>query len=284
MGLQDLVEGFRRWLDGEEATHGTDEPRPRSKWEDFMVQIAREVEGVMQREMFTPPGGPTYIPREYIVFLSPEDDGDWQGEKREGLERGLHFVLSNRAAQLAGTAEFQTSSFVIELRTDGSLDRNAFRVQPVWDKTSDRTMVKPRSPKPERLPEPAVEVEEDSTIVRPRSTSTSRTPLFTVSVTRDSATSPHPKDEREFFKGRITIGRGSKQTAVDLRLEGDLEVSRHHASLERQGDTFVVTCEGRNSIFVDDVEVYTGESAAVEPGQKIAVCSYLLSPHPPSSA
>ena len=283
MGLQDLVEGFRRWLDGEEATQGADEPRPRSKWEDFMVQIAREVEGVMQREMFTPPGGPTYIPREYIVFLSPEDDGDWQGEKREGLERGLHYVLSNRAAQLSGTAEFQTSSFVIELRTDGTLERNAFRVQPVWDKSSDRTMVKPRSPKPEPAPRP-VEPEEDSTIVRPRAQSGTKTPLFVVSVSKDSATSPYPKDEREFFKGRISIGRGSKQTAVDLRLEGDLEVSRHHASLERQGDTFVVTCEGRNSIFVDEVEVNTGESVAVEPGQKIAICSYLLSPHPPVDA
>lgn len=278
MGLQDLVEGFRRWLDGEEATQANDEPRPRSKWEDFMVQIAREVEGVMQREMFTPPGGPTYIPREYIVFLSPDDDTDWQGEKREGLERGLHYVLSHRAAQLSGTTEFQTSSFVIELRTDGTLERNAFRVQPVWDKSSDRTTVKARPSKAARGPEPAAE--EDATIVRPRCSPISKTPLFTVSVTREATTSPHPRDEREFFKGRITIGRGSKQTAVDLRLEGDLEVSRHHASLERQGDAFVVTCEGRNSIFVDDVEVYTGESAAVEPGQKIAVCSYLLSPHP----
>ncbi len=279
MGLQDLVEGFRRWLDGEEATQGAEEPRPRSKWEDFMVQIAREVEGVMQREMFTPPGGPTYIPREYIVFLSPEDDGDWQGEKREGLERGLHYVLSHRAAQLSGTAEFQTSSFVIELRTDGTLERNAFRVQPVWDKTSDRTMVKPRNPKPESAPHVSV-ADDDSTIVRPRAAAGSKTPLFVVSVKRDSATSPYPRDDREFFKRRITIGRGSKQTAVDLRLEGDLEVSRHHASLEQQGDSFVVTCEGRNSIFVDDVEVNTGESAAVEPGQKIAICSFLLSPRP----
>jgi len=278
MGLQDLVEGFRRWLDGEEATQGSDEPRPRSKWEDFMVQIAREVEAVMQREMFTPPGGPTYIPREYIVFLSSEDDADWQGEKREGLERGLHYVLSNRAAQLAGTAEFQTSSFVIELRTDGTLARNAFRVQPVWDKTSDRTMVKPRAAKAE--PAPAVaDADDDSTIVRPRQqTAGTKAPQFVVDVARESSTFPRPADQREFFKGRISIGRGSKQTCVDLRLEGDLEVSRHHASLERQGDAFVVTCEGRNSIFVDDVEVLTGETAAVEPGQKIAICSYVLTP------
>src|SRR4051812_37794457 len=88
MGIQDLFEGFRRWLDGEEAVVASadGQPKPRSKWEDFMVAIAREVEAVMQREMFTPPGGPTYIPREYVVFMSPDDDAEWQGEKREGLE------------------------------------------------------------------------------------------------------------------------------------------------------------------------------------------------------
>ena len=70
--------------------------KPRRIWEEFLVKIAREVEAAMQREMFTPPGGPTYIPREYIVYLSAEDDKDWQGDKRRGLEQGLFHVLSER--------------------------------------------------------------------------------------------------------------------------------------------------------------------------------------------
>ena len=53
-------------------------------------------EAVMQREMFTPPGGLTYIPREYVVYLSSEDDKDWQGDKRRGLEQGL-FLCSRNA-------------------------------------------------------------------------------------------------------------------------------------------------------------------------------------------
>src|SRR5262245_65604838 len=103
-----IFEGFRRWLDGEEAPGEQGQPKPRSKWEDFMVAIAREVEAVMQREMFTPPGGPTYIPREYIVYLSNDDDRDWQGDKRRGLEQGLFHVLSERARELAGSVQLQT--------------------------------------------------------------------------------------------------------------------------------------------------------------------------------
>src|ERR1041385_5050518 len=108
MGIGNLFEGFRRWLDGEEAVDENGKPKPRSKWEDYMVAIAREIGAVMEREMFTPPGGPTYIPREYVVFMSSEDDADWQGEKRDGLERGLQHVLAQRARELAGNTEFQT--------------------------------------------------------------------------------------------------------------------------------------------------------------------------------
>src|SRR2546430_9747675 len=85
--------------------------------------------------MFTPPGGPTYIPREYIVYLSSDDDKEWQGDKRRGLEQGLFHVLSERARELAGSVQLQTKSFAIELRVDGTLNKGEFRVQPVWDET-----------------------------------------------------------------------------------------------------------------------------------------------------
>ncbi|MBA2339092.1 MAG: hypothetical protein H0V88_01745, partial [Pyrinomonadaceae bacterium] len=60
-----IIDAVRKWIDGE----GMDDPlaqvdenaQPRRVWEEFFVRIAREIEAVMQREMFTPPGGPTYI-------------------------------------------------------------------------------------------------------------------------------------------------------------------------------------------------------------------------------
>src|ERR1043166_134261 len=141
-----LIESIRKWIDGETADDILEEAeehaRPRRVWEEFLVKIAREVEACMQREMFTPPGGPTYIPREYIVYLRSEDDKEWQGDKRRGLEQGLFHVLSERARELAGSVQLQTKSFAIELRVDGTLNKGEFRVQPVWDETeAGHTMV-----------------------------------------------------------------------------------------------------------------------------------------------
>jgi hypothetical protein len=141
-----LIESIRRWIDGETTDDILEEvdsqAHPRRAAEEFLVKIAREVEAVMQREMFTPPGGPTYIPREYIVYLSNDDDRDWQGDKRRGLEQGLFHVLSERARELAGSVNLQTKSFAIELRVDGTLNQGEFRVQPVWDETeAGHTMV-----------------------------------------------------------------------------------------------------------------------------------------------
>ncbi|NOT62110.1 MAG: hypothetical protein HOP19_18000, partial [Acidobacteria bacterium] len=113
MPIGNLLNDFRKWLDGEEAaTFKTEDqqPKPRRALEEFLVSIAREIETVMQREMFTPPGGPTYIPREYLVFLSREDDSEWQGDKREGLQRGRFHVLSERAQELVGKQDVQTKT------------------------------------------------------------------------------------------------------------------------------------------------------------------------------
>src|SRR5437773_6378112 len=148
-----LIESIRRGIAGEQdedLVEAADEhSKPRRVWEEFLVKIAREVEACMQREMFTPPGGPTYIPREYIVYLSSEDDKDWQGDKRRGLEQGLFHVLSERARELAGSVQLQTKSFAIELRVDGTLNKGEFRVQPVWDETeTGHTMVTARPAQP----------------------------------------------------------------------------------------------------------------------------------------
>src|SRR5882724_971968 len=145
-----LLESIRRWIDGEQGEdllEAADEhSKPRRIWEEFLVKIAREVEAVMQREMFTPPGGLTYIPREYVVYLSAEDDKDWQGDKRRGLEQGLFHVLSERAKELSGSNQLVAKSFAVELRVDGTLQKGQFRVQAVWDETeSGHTQVNPRA-------------------------------------------------------------------------------------------------------------------------------------------
>ncbi|MEK6283208.1 MAG: FhaA domain-containing protein [Acidobacteriota bacterium] len=294
--LMGLLESIRRWIDGETGEDlleaADDHSKPRRIWEEFLVKIAREVEAVMQREMFTPPGGPTYIPREYVVYLSANDDKDWQGDKRRGLEQGLFHVLSERAKELSGSTQLAAKSFAVELRVDGTLEKGQFRVQGVWDETeSGHTQVTPRmtprmTPRvsPEAPPqnfndtireradlsteddEPAESGEQ--TVVRPRIQE-----LYSVELWKDGvreAVIPITKPE-------ITIGRGSRSITVDLPLKGDPEVSRVHAVLSRENDgRFWLVSKGRNPTMVGGREIKREERAEVKPDQKIAICDFII--------
>jgi FHA domain len=284
MGLKNLLSDFRKWLDGEDAASLAPEAPPaRREWEEFLVSVAREVEAVMQREMFTPPGGPTYIPREYLVFLSKADDAQWQGDKRDGLQRGLHHVLSERAKELIQDKDVQTKSFALELRVDGTLEKGQYRVQPVWDSTAPKTEVKPRKPVVAPVTA-AVDIEETitaplnespATIVRPRA------PLFTLEYSRIG-------DSPESFlahKTSLSIGRGAKDMQVDLRLDGDLEISRKHATLERlENGQFAIMCEGRNSLEVGGREVPQGDRLEFASGVTIKIGIYQLKCLAPAKA
>ena len=285
-----LIESIRRWIDGEQTDdileQVDEQAHPRRAAEEFLVKIAREVETVMQREMFTPPGGPTYIPREYIVYLSNDDDRDWQGDKRRGLEQGLFHVLSERARELAGSVQLQTKSFAIELRVDGTLNKNEFRVQPVWDETeAGHTMVTVRpaavtgGPTTSAVtPESAAEVGVDTaagesegadiTVVRPRVVE-----LYSIELWREGVR----QTVVAITKPEITIGRGSKSVTVDLPLKGDPEISRVHATLtlDDQG-RYWLTPKGRNPTLVSGREVPREQRTVVQPDEKISICSFTL--------
>ncbi|HKO97972.1 MAG TPA: FhaA domain-containing protein [Pyrinomonadaceae bacterium] len=285
-----LLETIRKWIDGETGEDllevADEHAKPRRVWEEFLVKIAREIEAVMQREMFTPPGGPTYIPREYVVYLSSDDDKDWQGDKRRGLEQGLFHVLSERAKELSGSTQLATKSFAVELRVDGTLEKGQFRVQGVWDETeSGHTQVTPRvAPK---APAPALNFQDtireradgsrdevelndgsEQTVVRPRIQE-----LYSVELWKEGvreAVVPITKPE-------ITIGRGSRSITVDLPLKGDPEVSRVHAVLTRENDgRYWIVSKGRNPTMVGGREVPREERAEVKPDQKIAICDFII--------
>lgn len=143
-----VLDKVRKWIDGESAELVLEEAardaqvKPRSTAEEFIVKIARAVEQVMQNEMVPLPQGTTIIPSEYIIFLSNDDDKDWQGAKRRGLEQGLYHILAERAKEIAGKKKLETKSFVVELRVDGTLEKGEIRVQHSWeDNSSNKTSV-----------------------------------------------------------------------------------------------------------------------------------------------
>ena len=134
-----VLDKVRKWIDGESAEMVLEEAqrnaqiKPRSQSEEFIVKIARAVEEVMQREMVPLPQGTTIIPTEYMIFLSGEDDKDWQGAKRKGLEQGLYHILAERAREISGKKKLETKTFIVELRVDGTLEKGEIRVQHSWE-------------------------------------------------------------------------------------------------------------------------------------------------------
>lgn len=152
-----VLDKVRKWIDGDSAESVLEDAardanvKPRSNAEEFIVKIAREVEGVMQREIVPLPQGTMIIPSEYIIFLNDQDDKEWQGAKRRGLEQGLYHILAERAKELSGKKKLETQSFSVELRVDGTLEKGDVRVQHSWDdNSSNKTSIlaRPKLPAP----------------------------------------------------------------------------------------------------------------------------------------
>jgi hypothetical protein len=250
MKWKKLLEEFRKWLDDEPDVVTPEEKRKASKGEEFYLAIARQLDQVMQRELFRVPGGPTLVPREYLVFLKPDIDKEWQGERRKALVNGLRSVLWERAKELTSNAEMQERSFTVRLHKDATLEEAPFRVQHVWDPQEETLLL-------------------ETTAVR----------YFSVSVQRHMfGSDAAPPEIRPAYKNEITIGRGSKQEEIDLVLAGDREISRKHATLVKldSGD-FKITCHSANPIILNgEHKLRSGESAEVKPVDKIGICSYEL--------
>jgi Protein of unknown function (DUF3662)/FHA domain len=302
-----VLDKVRHWIDGESAELVLEEAardaqiKPRSQAEEFIVKIAKAVEEVMQREIVPLPQGTTIIPTEYTIFLSEEDDKEWQGAKRRGLEQGLYHILAERAKEIVGKRKLETQSFAVELRVDGTLEKGAIRVAHSWDDdSSNKTSVLARpkeTPKSEtgkiisspnfvtnqsfsqaqptvqqlNVPQyaPPSDDAEEMTHVQQRQ----QIELYRLEIWRDGVR----QSVVPIFKNEISIGRGSKSKPVDVALPGDPEISRRHLSLIFDGrEQFSVLNEGRNPAMINNRELAVGQTVAVSQGVPIAVCSYLL--------
>lgn len=316
MKASNILEKVRKWIDGDSSELVLEEAardaqiKPRSKAEEFIVKIAREVEGVMQSEMVPLPQGTTIIPSEYIIFLNPDDDKEWQGVKRKGLEQGLYHILAERAKELAGKKKLETKSFVIELRIDGTLEKGDVRVQHSWeDSAVNKTGVLARPKSLPQLPKkPALATDPDLKSPTAKSvpqfdTAGSVLPTFSNSDIRQAV--PIPPEEGEemthvktrmtelykleiwrggvrqnvvpIYQNEIVIGRGSKSKPVDIPLSGDVEVSRRHLTLVADGTgNYWAVNEGKNPAAINNYDLPAGQRIAVTAGVPLNICSYML--------
>lgn len=311
-----VLDKVRRWIDGDSAEGVLEEAardaqvKPRSISEEFIVKLARAVEEVMQREIVPLPQGTALIPTEYIIFLSEEDDKEWQGVKRKGLQQGLYHVLAERAKEISGKKKLETQSFAVELRVDGTLAKGEVRVQHSWEEASSgKTDVlarpKPQSTAPSqpRIANPVTQIPHFNPVTNPV-TSPNVAPPTVASANVPQYTAPNAQETEEatrvrkrqatelykleiwrggvrqnvipIYEAEIGIGRGSKSKPVDISLPGDPEISRRHVTLTLNNGAFSLVSEGRNPTIIAGREIPTGQRVPVSPGEPISVCSYLL--------
>ncbi len=317
MGVFDKV---RQWIDGDSAEAVLEnaardaQVKPRSVAEEFIVKLARAVEEVMQREMVPLPQGTTLIPTEYIIFLSDEDDKDWQGAKRRGLEQGLYHVLAERAKEISGKKKLETQSFAVELRVDGTLEKGDIRIQHSWDDASSgKTGVLARG-KPQQQPPPTPPVANQVQPIQNYQVPPTPNPVVPAPIqnqpypTMPQANFQPPSQSQEgeemthvqkrattelykleiwrggvrqnvvpIYSNEVGIGRGSKSKPVDVPLGGDPEISRRHVTIVCNGNgNYWLISEGRNPTFVSNREIPMGQRTQVAAGEPITICSYLL--------
>ena len=312
-----ILDKVRRWIDGETAELVLEQAardaqiKPRSKAEEFIVKIAREVESVMQNEMVPLPQGTTIIPSEYAIFLSSDDDKEWQGAKRKGLVQGLYHILAERAKEIAGKKKLETRSFVIELRIDGTLEKGEIRVQHSWeDSSGNKTGVLVR---PKGIPalEPTQKSPISQTIPNFAPPTGDQAPPYQAPppATFQNAPIQHAvplqADEHEdmtavksraaelykleiwrggvrqnvvpIYQKEIAIGRGSRSKPVDIPLIGDVEISRRHLTLVTDGaGNFWAVNEGKNPAAINNYELPAGQRVTVTVGVPLNICSYML--------
>ncbi len=315
-----VLDKVRRWIDGETAELVLEnaardaQVKPRSQAEEFIVKIARAVEAVMQNEMVPLPQGTTIIPSEYMIFLSNEDDKEWQGVKRRGLEQGLYHILAERAKEIAGKKKLETRSFVLELRIDGTLEKGDIRIQHSWEESSSNktgvlsrpasAAAKPEVPKSADAPPPTVPYAPPP----PNFTAQPRpSPLQTYVVDRSGQQIQKPAISSEgedatsvrhrpteiyrlevwlngvrqnvvpIYNTEIVVGRGSRSKPVDITLAGDPEISRRHLTISTDGSgRYWAVNEGRNAATINNVELPNGQRIVLNPGVSLVICSYTL--------
>jgi hypothetical protein len=304
-----LLEKIRRWVDGDDSENALEKAAiqagPRRQSEEFIIKLARAVEDVMQREMVPLPQGTTLIPTEYIIFLSEDDDREWQGVKRRGLEQGLQHVLAERARELSGKSKLAAQSFALELRVDGTLQKGEIVVQHSWDESSNKTNVTPRG-KPQQPQQQPVQTSYPQPTQQYQGLNVPPAPVNNPNLIQTIAAQAEnlASDESEatvvkkrvselyklevwhngvrqnvipVFQPEISVGRKSKSVPVDIGLEGDPEISRPHIIINRDPDgRFWITHKGRNPTIVSDREIPAGVKVPLNPGENIILCSYLL--------
>ena len=211
------------------------------------VEIARKLAKEMQDNK-TVSISRTYVPNQYLVYLSPQDREQFEGYEDGVLKELSDYLLEN--ARDEGLALVTRPT--VEFRTDDRLGLGEFGIQAM--------LVRP--PEDDQQAEP-VQADFGHTMV--------------YSVDRDA----RPLEVPPIHGGRALLVGGGKRTVLggsrfvigrsrdsDLTLD-DPNVSRRHAELRREGETWVVAdLASTNGVKVNGRRV---AEQRLNPGDEITV-------------
>jgi FHA domain len=200
--------------------------------------------------------------------------------------------------------KLETQSFAVELRVDGTLEKNEVRVQHGWDEASENqktgVIARRQTPKLPSQQPLANQVMPQTPVVHANQQPIPTVPQFQYNPPQQQ---PQQFDEDEstriqsrkselykleifhngvrqnvipIYQTEIGIGRGSKSKAVDIPLPNDPEISRRHATIRFDGRAFQLVSEGKNPTLLSNREIPPGQTVPVNIGEPIQICSYLL--------
>ncbi len=267
-GLERLRQS--RFIDGpdkdavEEITDATAQKQMNYR-EALLKKVLENADALMQEHFSKFPSGTIIAPRKFVVYFDKETDKQWTGTTRNKLKNELATILLDRAKEKAGGSALDFDSIIVEIRIDGTLEDQQFRVRQYMDENDEPTEILDK-----------VETDDDPTELLDPPSPDAIT-LFTVEVRHDDEKGKVQQSTIPFTKPEISIGRGSKDIKMDLPLKEDINVSRNHATIRMdEKNRFWVTDKGSNPLLLNGKKITRNTPHPVAPGQKIKICSYTL--------
>jgi hypothetical protein len=269
MKKQGFFERLRNWLDDSAESDPLHEvgdfSQPSKKSEEFMNNILRGLDAILQDEMFVPPKGLAQVPSKFIVFLNPADDYHWQNKKRLALEKNLSELILERALELAGNNSLSASEITVSVRLDKNLIPPMFEIAAFWDEANTKG-IKTNYLEP-----------------KPSAKKISENPLFQLMISKNG----NDAEEIPVYKRFVLLGREKDSSGVEVSLN-DPQISKLQASLVfTDNHCFTITNHGVNSITVGRKTVQPNETLLFLPTEPIQISSFsvkILSPKFPEKS
>jgi hypothetical protein len=256
-----LLETLRRFIDGEQRdpvkdlNDSTVELRVA---EEFIRKVSQHVEDEMDKHMFRTPEGLFYFPSNFHIFLGSVDSKLWVGKKRRALSDAVSAVIVGGLKRVFGEEAVQ-DKITIEIKEDGTLEEGSFFVKAVLDDEAEKTVT--------------LKLDPEGTIFEGALLSDYSSELYSIEVKRDGEV----QKVIPVIKKEVTIGRGAQSVPVDVRIEGDPKVSRHHATLRVDEDkVFWLESRGTNPTLVSGHPIPKDEPILLSPRRKVEIGSFTL--------